>query len=57
MTVLQVILTLLLPPVAVALRYGLISSAFFISLILTLLGRLPGVIHAFVILSRPGKIK
>lgn len=51
MSILEIILTLLLPPVAVALRYGL-SSAFWINLLLTILGIIPGIIHAFYVLTR-----
>ena len=49
MSLLKVILAIILPPLAVGLTYG-IGSAFFINLILTLLGWLPGVIHALIIL-------
>jgi len=51
MSILEIILALLLPPVAVALRYGL-SSAFWINLLLTILGIIPGIIHAFYVLTR-----
>lgn len=49
MSLLTIILAILLPPLAVALQYG-ISKKFFINLILTLIGWLPGVIHAFIVL-------
>lgn len=49
MSVITIILAILLPPLAVALRYG-ISTKFFINLLLTLVGWLPGVIHAFIVL-------
>lgn len=48
MSVLTIILNLLLPPLAVFLKHGL-SGTFLISLILTALGWLPGVIHAFIV--------
>lgn len=51
MSILEIILALLLPPVAVALRYGL-TSAFWINLLLTILGIVPGIIHAFYVLTR-----
>jgi uncharacterized membrane protein YqaE (UPF0057 family) len=51
MSILQIILTLLLPPVAVAMRYGL-SSAFWINLLLTILGIVPGIIHGFYVLTK-----
>ncbi|WP_082832574.1 YqaE/Pmp3 family membrane protein [Aquimarina aggregata] len=48
MPLLNIILNILLPPLAVFLKHG-ISSTFFISLLLTLIGWLPGVIHAFIV--------
>ena len=47
-TVLLVILAILLPPLAVYLHQGEINSKFWISLILTLLFFLPGVIYALI---------
>ena len=46
MLILQIIFAIFLPPVAVALKEG-ISTHFWINIILTLLGGLPGMIHAF----------
>ncbi len=48
MSLLTILLNLLLPPVAVALKHGL-STTLLISILLTLLGWLPGVIHAFIV--------
>ncbi|MBD3885437.1 YqaE/Pmp3 family membrane protein [Phormidium tenue FACHB-886] len=45
MQLLRVVLAIFLPPLAVFLTYG-ISSAFLINVLLTLLGWLPGSIHA-----------
>lgn len=50
MSILTIILAILLPPLAVALRYG-ISKQFLINVLLTLVGWLPGVIHAFIVLK------
>lgn len=51
-TLLLVILAILLPPLAVYLHEGAINGKFWLSLVLTLLFWLPGVIYAlFVILS------
>lgn len=48
----KIILAILLPPVGVFLEVGL-GTHFWINLILTLLGYLPGIIHAlWVILSK-----
>ncbi len=48
MSPLTIILNILLPPLAVFTKHGL-GSTFIISLILTLIGWIPGVIHAFVV--------
>lgn len=45
MTLLKIILAIFLPPVAAFLQVG-VSTHFWINIILTLLGGLPGVIHA-----------
>jgi uncharacterized membrane protein YqaE (UPF0057 family) len=45
---LTIILNILLPPLAVYLNHGL-GQDFLINLLLTLIGWLPGVIHAFLI--------
>jgi len=51
MSLVEIILAVLLPPVAVILRKGL-GTAFFINLLLTILGIIPGIIHAFYLLTR-----
>jgi uncharacterized membrane protein YqaE (UPF0057 family) len=51
MSILEIILAIFLPPVAVFLRKG-VGSAFLINILLTLLGGLPGIIHAFWVLSK-----
>ncbi len=48
-TLLLVILSLLIPPLAVYLHQGEINNKFWISLVLTILGFLPGVIYALVV--------
>ena len=48
-TLLLVILSILLPPLAVYLHDGVINSHFWIDLILTLIFWLPGVIYALII--------
>ncbi|MCM5663314.1 YqaE/Pmp3 family membrane protein [Galbibacter mesophilus] len=45
---LTVILNILLPPLSVYLNHGF-GQTFLISLLLTLIGWLPGVIHAFIV--------
>ena len=52
MDVLRIILSILLPPVGVFMQVGL-TTQFWINVVLTLLGYIPGVIHAiWIILSR-----
>ncbi|CAM8927355.1 unnamed protein product [Rhodiola kirilowii] len=48
-TFVEVILAILLPPVGVFLRYG-IGVEFWICLLLTILGYLPGIIYALYVL-------
>lgn len=45
---LTVILNILLPPLAVYLNHG-VGTTLLISVVLTLIGWLPGVIHAFIV--------
>jgi len=54
MSLLMILLTIFLPPVAVALKQG-IGVQFLINLVLTLIGWLPGVIHAFWVNTRGGE--
>lgn len=51
MSILEIILAIFIPPLAVALRYGL-TGTFWLNLLLTLLGGFPGIIHAFYVLSK-----
>ncbi|CAL9106033.1 unnamed protein product [Musa textilis] len=48
-TFLEVILAILLPPVGVVLRYG-VGVEFWIDLLLTILGYIPGIIYALYVL-------
>jgi len=51
MSLVMILLTIFLPPVAVAVRQG-IGVQLLINIVLTLIGWLPGVIHAFWINTR-----
>jgi len=51
MDILRIILAILLPPLGVFLQVGL-TTHFFINILLTLLGYLPGIIHAIWIIAR-----
>lgn len=48
MSPLTIILNILLPPLAAFMKHG-IGGTFLISIILTIIGWLPGVIHAFIV--------
>ena len=51
MKLLEIVMAVLLPPVAVLLHTGL-SGRFLLSILLSLLGHLPGVIYALWIVTR-----
>ena len=49
----RIILSIILPPVGVYLQVGL-TRHFWINIVLTILGYLPGIVHAiYIILTRP----
>ncbi|TYB71823.1 YqaE/Pmp3 family membrane protein [Bizionia gelidisalsuginis] len=48
MSLLTIILSILLPPVAVFMKKGF-GGAFLLNILLTLIGWLPGVIHALIV--------
>jgi uncharacterized membrane protein YqaE (UPF0057 family) len=47
--ILQVIVSLFIPPLAVYMKNGRIDNAFWINIVLTLLGGVPGVLHALYV--------
>ena len=49
--ILRIVLAVLLPPLGVFLQVGF-SLQFFINILLTLLGYIPGIIHAVWIIAR-----
>lgn len=51
MSLLMILLTILLPPLAVLLKRGL-GLQFLLNVLLTLIGWLPGVVHAFWLQTR-----
>lgn len=51
MSIIIILLSIILPPLAVALTHGL-GKNFLINVLLTILGWLPGVIHAFYVNSK-----
>ncbi|NDV85185.1 YqaE/Pmp3 family membrane protein [Aurantimonas aggregata] len=51
MDILRIILAIILPPVGVFMQVGF-SKHFFINIILTLLGYIPGVIHAIWVIAK-----
>ena len=50
MDILRILISVLLPPLGVFLKVGL-GGAFWLNILLTLLGYLPGVIHAVYIID------
>lgn len=53
MDIIRIILAILLPPLGVFLQVGL-GKHFWINLLLTLLGYVPGIIHAIYIILKVG---
>jgi uncharacterized membrane protein YqaE (UPF0057 family) len=53
-TLIEVLLAIFLPPVAAFLKVGL-GAQFWINILLTLLGGLPGMIHALWLVARDKK--
>lgn len=51
MNLVRIITSILLPPLGVFLTVGL-GSAFWINILLTLLGYIPGIIHAVWVISK-----
>jgi uncharacterized membrane protein YqaE (UPF0057 family) len=51
MDILRIIIAVVLPPLGVFLQVGL-SGQFFLNILLTLLGYIPGIVHAVWIISR-----
>ena len=51
MDIIRIILSILLPPVGVLLQVG-IGPQFWINILLTLLGYIPGIVHAIWIIAR-----
>lgn len=51
MDILRIILSILLPPLGVFLQVG-IGAQFWINILLTLLGYIPGIIHAVWIIAK-----
>jgi uncharacterized membrane protein YqaE (UPF0057 family) len=51
MDLLRIIIAILLPPLGVFLQVG-ISKHFFINILLTILGFIPGIIHAIWVIAK-----
>ncbi len=47
--ILQVIVSLFIPPLAVYMKNGKINNAFWINVVLTILGGIPGILHALYV--------
>lgn len=55
MDVIRIILSILLPPLGVFLQVG-IGMHFWLNIVLTLLGYIPGLVHAIWIIARSGRV-
>jgi|TARA_B100000780_G_scaffold277611_2_gene248748 uncharacterized membrane protein YqaE (UPF0057 family) len=51
MDILRILLSILLPPLGVFLQVG-IGAQFWINILLTLLGYIPGIVHAVYIIAK-----
>ena len=51
MDLIRILLSVLVPPLGVFLQVG-IGGAFWLNILLTLLGYLPGIIHAVLVIAR-----
>ncbi len=51
MDLIRIILAILLPPLGVFLQVGF-AGAFWLNILLTLLGYIPGIIHAVLVIAR-----
>ena len=56
MKVIEIILAIVLPPLGVAMRYGL-TGKFWLNVLLTLLGYIPGIIHALIVLTQDPTVR
>jgi uncharacterized membrane protein YqaE (UPF0057 family) len=54
MNILRIVTAVLLPPVGVFLTVGL-GAAFWINILLTLLGYIPGIVHAIWVIAKADK--
>ncbi|WP_081602949.1 YqaE/Pmp3 family membrane protein [Desulfocurvibacter africanus] len=54
MDILRILLAILIPPLGVFLQVGL-GIQFWINILLTLLGYIPGIIHAIYVILKYGK--
>jgi uncharacterized membrane protein YqaE (UPF0057 family) len=53
MTLIEALLAVIVPPVAVALKKGM-SRPFWLDVVLTLLGHIPGVVYALIVVTGEG---
>jgi len=56
MEILKIILAFLIPPVGVFLQVGILNKHFWINILLTLIGYIPGIIHAMWVIVNVDKL-
>jgi uncharacterized membrane protein YqaE (UPF0057 family) len=54
MSIIKVLISILLPPLGVFLQVG-IGGAFWLNILLTLLGYIPGIVHAVWVIAKKSK--
>lgn len=52
MDIVRIIMSLILPPVGVAFQVGIFNWTFWINVVLTLCGYIPGLVHAIWIIAK-----
>lgn len=52
MELVKILLAILLPPLGVFLQTGILNKHFWINIILTLLGYIPGIVHAVWVVAK-----
>ena len=52
MEILKIILAIILPPVGVFLQVGIANKHFWLNILLTILGYIPGIVHAVWVIAK-----
>lgn len=52
MDIIRIILAIILPPLGVLMQVGIANKHFWINIVLTLLGYIPGIVHAIWVIAK-----